>query len=68
MRSKKGIFLLVMLPLVLTVAVAVMATLGTAAAPDPTLADDLLSMGDAGNNRVRIIDVDAQAVVNDITG
>ncbi|MHB8967911.1 MAG: hypothetical protein ACYC57_06580, partial [Thermoleophilia bacterium] len=36
--------------------------------PDPTLADDLLSMGDAGNNRVRIIDVDAQAVVNDITG
>ncbi|MHB0915560.1 MAG: hypothetical protein ACYC5A_00655 [Thermoleophilia bacterium] len=44
------------------------ASMGTAAAPDPTLADDLLAMGDAGNSRVRIIDVDAQAVVNDITG
>ncbi|MHB9089753.1 MAG: YncE family protein [Thermoleophilia bacterium] len=44
------------------------ASMGTAAAPDPTLSNDLLAMGDAGNSRVRIIDVDAQAVVNDITG
>jgi hypothetical protein len=42
--------------------------MGTAAAPDPALSDDLAVMGDAGNSRVRVIDIDAQAVVNDITG
>jgi len=60
--------MLAILLLAAALPLAVMASTGSAAAPDPALSNDLLAMGDAGNNRVRIIDVDAQAVVNDITG
>jgi hypothetical protein len=44
------------------------ASMGTAAAPDPALSDDLAIMGDAGNSQVTFIDIDAQAVVNTMTG
>ena len=44
------------------------ASMGTAAAPDPALAGDLVIFGDAGGSRVRFIDVDAGTVVGDATG
>jgi hypothetical protein len=40
-------------------------SMGPAVAPNPALSNDLLTMGDAGNSRVRIIDVDAQLTMGD---
>lgn len=42
------------------------ASIGTAAAPDPQLTDDLVFMGNAGASNIKVIDVDKQAVVNTI--
>ncbi|MHB8860086.1 MAG: NHL repeat-containing protein [Thermoleophilia bacterium] len=47
------------------------ATISSAAAPDPTLADDLVFMGNgkgtaADGNNIKVLDIDAMAVVNTI--
>ncbi|MBE0430030.1 MAG: hypothetical protein IBX61_09215, partial [Thermoleophilia bacterium] len=45
-------------------------TIGTAAAPDPLLSDDLVFVGNGGpgGNNVKVLDIDAMAVVNTIGG
>ncbi len=44
------------------------ASVGTAALPDPNLADDIVSLGNAGASNIKIIDVNGQAVVNTLSG
>jgi len=44
------------------------ASIGTAALPDPNLADDIVSMGNAGQSNIKIIDVNGQTVVNTLSG
>lgn len=44
------------------------ASVGTAALPDPNLANDIVSLGNAGASNIKIIDVNGQAVVNTLSG
>ncbi|MBI5869894.1 MAG: hypothetical protein HZB44_02890 [Actinobacteria bacterium] len=46
------------------------ATIGSAAAPNPALSNDLLLIGNggAGANNIKVVDVDAMATVNTIAG
>jgi hypothetical protein len=71
MKASWKLGLLVIMTMSLALVLILGATIGSAAAPDPTLADDLVFMGNGkgtatdGNN-IKVLDIDAMAVVNTI--
>lgn len=68
-RARMWRTVMVMAPLVLLVVIALATSgIGSAAAPDPQLSDDLVLFGDGGGNRIGVVDVDAMARVNWVGG
>ncbi|MBI5869893.1 MAG: hypothetical protein HZB44_02885 [Actinobacteria bacterium] len=70
MKASYKISLVAVLAMSLALVMILGASMGSAAAPDPQLTNDLVLManGGAGANNIKVIDIDGMAVVNTIAG
>jgi hypothetical protein len=70
MKASYKISLVAIMVMSLALVLILGASMGSAAAPDPQLANDLVLManGGTGANNIKVIDIDGMAVVNTIAG